>query len=295
MIIDLNRGGFGALHDRYDQSLVRINNWGISINASSRLNKYKTDLAYLSEGNIPPDPQRLCDLTFSVIEADEIADIVSVEVDSNPSAAVLERMRDLPSDPYVKTNEANAPGRSSQFELYTRALTMMGGLSCSMGSPDLTIKLGDRSVQLEAKRPLGPNGVDSNFRKALNQLDKKNPGVIVTSLDHVLLGSHNVIQLEDGETEADGLSHLEKTTTKWLAVNRQSLDRRLKKKKSASALLFLVKVPVYSGMLHKMFTAHHMRSVRLDGYSKKDTSELIDKVEHGIDSVWGKRQSWPTV
>lgn len=53
MIIKLNRKGFCALHDRYEQSLVRIKNWGISINESSRLNKYKADLVYLSKGNIP--------------------------------------------------------------------------------------------------------------------------------------------------------------------------------------------------------------------------------------------------
>ncbi|TDJ66891.1 MAG: hypothetical protein E2O37_01725 [Proteobacteria bacterium] len=288
MIIKLNQKGFCALHDRYEQSLVRIKNWGISINESSRLNKYKADLVYLSKGNIPPDPKRLCDLTFSVIEADEIADIVSAEVDSNPSAEVLERMRDLPSDPYLKTNEAKAAGRSSQFELYVRALAKMGGLSCSMGSPDLTVKLGEQDVQLEAKRPLGSNGVDSNFRKALNQLDKDNSGMIVMSLDHVLLGSHNVIQLEDGETAADGLSHLEKITTDWLTANRPSLDRRLKKKRSASALLFLIKVPVYLGMLHKMFTAHHILYVRLREHSKNDKSTLIDGVENAINSVWRK-------
>lgn len=285
MLERLDPDKFSIVLAKYKSALERLEEWGVRIHRNSRLRRYEDDLRFLSGSGVPSSPQALCDLAFSLIEADEIIEIATID-SSQPSNAVYERLRQISKDPYIRTNSTESPGRNLQFELYVRALLIHGGLECSMGTPDITAIVQGQTLDIEAKRPMSENGVDRCVRKALDVLSRKSPGIILMSLDHVLLGDNNVITLEEGDVENDGLKLLETETTRWLSVNKPILLQRLLKKRSACAMLFLVKVPMFAGTLHQMYILRHLRLVKILNLSDSAQLELVDEMDQAISSIW---------
>lgn len=290
----LNPSGFKKILVKYQQSLQSLRNWNINIPEDSRLYCYEKAIKHLADKGVGNNPSHLCDLMFHVIEIDEINDIVLNEGNIVPDNKTIQKLTDMVKGSEIKNIEEESQSRSSQFELYIKALLNISGLECNfkptqidIETPDLTVKLGNENFDLEVKRPLSPRNIHRNtVKKASSQLDAENPGILILSLDHILLGSHNVITLENGDSINDSLSLLEKETTKWLDENKIKLMKRFKLDKSICALLLIIKSPVFLGSLNKMAFANHLRLVKLQGFSK-DNSRHVESISNSLDVVWG--------
>jgi len=291
----LDPSGFKQILSTYQTTLQRLKIWNINIPEDSRLYVYEKAIKHLSDKGAGDNPSHLCDLMFYVIEIDEINDIVLNEGDITPDNETIKKLSDMVKGPEIRNIDEESQPRSSQFELYIKALISMSGLECNfkptqigIETPDLTVELNNENFDLEVKRPQGPKNILRNtVKKASSQLDAENPGMLILSLDHVLLGSNNVITLDSGDSIGDSLSLLEKETTKWLGKNKKKLITRFKSKKSVCALLLIIKSPVYLGSLNKMAFANHLRLIKLQGFSK-DNLRHVDSISNSLNTVWIK-------
>ena len=291
----LNHVGFEKILIKYQKALQYLENWKIKIPKDSRLFNYEQSIKYLAAKGIGENPSHLCDLMFDLIEIDEISDIILNENNILSDNEIIIKLTDMVKGLQIKNIDEDPQARSSQFELYVRALLNMSGLDCYFNptqpikTPDLTVKFGDKDFDLEVKRPLSAKNLLRNtFKKACSQLDAKNPGILILSLDHVLLGGNNVIALEEGDSMEHSLKLLEKETTKWLDKNKKSLMQRFKSEESVCALLLIVKVPVFIGHLDKMMFANHLRQINLKGFSK-DNSKYVESISKHLDKVWANK------
>lgn len=289
----LDPSGFKQILVKYQQSLQSLRNWNIDIPEDSRLYCYEKAIKHLADKGVGNNPSHLCDLMFYIIEVDEINDIVLNEGNTLPDNETIEKLTDMVKGSEVKNIDEESQPRSSQFELYMKALLNISGLECNFKptqsgeTPDLTVKLDNENFDLEVKRPLSPKNIHRNtVKKASSQLDAENPGILILSLDHILLGNHNVVTLEDGDAIDDSLALLETETTKWLNENKRKLMNRFKLDKSICALLLIIKSPVFLGSLNKMAFANHLRLVKLQGFSK-DNSRHVETISNSLDVVWG--------
>lgn len=285
MLTKLNPSKFKELLVRYKKALDTLEYLKIKVNETSRLILYLEKVKFLADGKIPKNRRELVVYSFIVIEVDEIIEIVE-SIKSQKNQEIKERLKDIQKGTLIRTQNL-IRARSSQFELYLKAIIELGGVKCSLGSPDILAHVNDGVLEIEAKRP-NTNGLERNLRKALKQLDKNNSGVIAFSLDHLILGNQNIIELEKGDSLEDGLLLLEKTVTEWLNKNKQKMLAILNEKRSACSILLLVKVPVIGQNSHEMFFAHHLRTVRLPHLSTNSCTEKTDILENALDKVWGK-------
>ena len=207
---ELNSSDFQNILHKYQKSLQCLKDWKINISEDSRLLSYEKSIKYLADKGIGKDPSHLCDLMFDLIEVDEINDIVLNENNISTDNEIKIKLNDMVKGLKIKNIDEDPQARSSQFELYIRTLLNMSGLDCnfkpteSTKTPDLMIVFDDINFDLEVKRPLSANNLHRNtFKKACSQLDDNNPGMMVLSLDHVLLGNNNVIELEEGDSLDD--------------------------------------------------------------------------------------------
>jgi len=292
----LDPSGFKQILVTYQKSLHSFKNWNIDIPENSRLYCYEKVIKHLIDKGVGNNPSHLCDLMFYVIEVDEINEIVLNEGDIAPDNETIKKLTDIVKGSEIKNIDEESQPRSSQFELYIKALLNISGLECNfkptqigIETPDLTVKLDNEGFDIELKRPLSPKNILRNtIKKASYQLESENPGMLILSLDHILLGNHNVITLENGDSIDDYLKLLEKETTKWLDENKRKFMKRFKSDKSVCALLLIVKSPVFPGSLNKMAFANHLRLIKLQGFSK-DNSRHVESISNSFDVVWGNK------
>lgn len=285
MLTKLNPLKFKELLVSYKKALCTLEQLGIKINETSRLIQYVEKIKFLADGKIPSNRRELVDYSFVVMEVDEIVEIVN-SIKSQINQEIKERLKDIQKGTLIRTQNL-IRARSSQFELYLKAIIELSGVKCSLGNPDILAQVNLGVLEIEAKRP-NANGLERNLRKALKQLDKNSSGVIAFLLDHLILGNLNIIELEKGDTLKDGLLLLEKTVTEWLDRNKQKMLAILNEKRSACSILLLIKVPVIGQNCHEMFFAHHLRTIRLPHLSINSCTKKIDILESAIDKVWGK-------
>lgn len=283
MLKTLNLSEYKKLLLNYKKAIYQLRKWNISVSNTSRLCNYCTELQKLADGYIPATLKELADLTFIIVEIDEITDII-LSYKKEPSKEIKDRLRDLQKDVDIRTQNNNQ-ARNSQFELYMKFLLENGGLTCELGNPDIMAHLSIGKMELEAKRP-NSNGIDSNIRKALKQLNPENPGIILLSLDHLLLGNNNIIKLEENENGNDGLVFLEKAVSEWTKNNRPIIQKRLAKKKSACAIILLVKVPIVSDKLHKFDIGNHMRLITYPSAGKEKSMDKVRLIEQSLENFW---------
>lgn len=289
----LNSVGFKKILIRYQNSLQSLRDSGITIPDESRLFCYERSIERLADKEVGVDPEDICDLMFDLIEADEMIDIILNEKNIL-SDEVSNKLTEMIKGLKVKNIVEEPLARSSQFELYIRTLLNLSGLDCKFNptqetqTPDLIVKFDDKDFYVEVKRPLSSKNIHRNTIKgACSQLNAQNPGMIILSLDHILLGVNKVISLEDGDSIEDGLKLLESETSNWLDSNKKKLKKRFKKEKSVCALLLIVKAPVFIGRLDRMSFANHLRLVSLQDFSK-DNSKYVKSISDHFDMVWGK-------
>ena len=285
MLTELNPKKFQELLKRYQDALIVLRNLGIKINTNSRLIQYVDKVKFLADGRIPNNRRELVDYSFIVMEVDEVVEIVE-SIKLPIDAEYRERLNDIQKGVLIRTQNL-IRARSSQFELYLKAIIELSGISCSLGNPDILAEIKSDILEIEAKRP-NQNGLESNLRKGLNQLNKNNSGIIAFSLDHLLLGNNKIIELEKDETFKDGLIFLENTVTEWLETNKKKLQKILNEKKSACSILFLIKVPIIGQTAHEMSFGHHLRLVQLNSLSTKSCMEKTNELNNAIDKIWGK-------
>lgn len=286
---------FKQILARYQKALQALKDWNIDIPDGSRLYCYEETIKYLASGGTGNSPKHFCDLMFQLIEIDEINDIALSELGVYQNSETVKKLTDIVHGLKIRSTNEVAQPRSSQFELYIKALLNYSGLDCNFKpteigakTPDLTVKLKNKKFDIEVKRPLSSKNILKNIvKKATSQLDITNPGMLILALDHILLGNHNVIELESGDSEKDCLNLLEKETTKWLSNNQIKLMKIFNSKKSVCAILLIVKSPVYLGCLNKMLFVNHLRLVELKGYSI-DNSKSVNFISKSLNSVWGK-------
>lgn len=72
----------------------------------------------------------------------------------------------------VADKEMNSPGRDTQFELFVRAMLVMGGVSVWIAEPDLRFLYNGREVGLAAKRVKRPKKLRRRFRDAVDQIER---------------------------------------------------------------------------------------------------------------------------
>ena len=228
------------------------------------------------------------DLAFSVMEADEIVDIVAHVSQGDVDAELLQRLRELPKDQVTKGASGTQRGRSSQFELYMRSLLVRAGLQVEMGTPDLLVSNDAEEVtDLEVKRPISSNGLDPNVRKAISQISKRPNGSIVISLDHLILRGNGIIVREGAESIQDAATHLEQVTTVWLQKHRPIIMQRVSRSKaSIGGLIFLAKAPVISETDRTIGFAFHLRVVGIPPPEAK-AREGFGVVTEALQGVWG--------
>lgn len=282
MLNNCSPATYANMNERLITGIERLQSWDIPVNPSSRLRGYVRLLERSSEGDIPSSLKALCNLAFQVMEIDEILDILDQESDA-PDEQALKRLHELPKGALVRNTSGNNLGRNFQFELYVRALLLRAGLPCRLDEPDLVVDEYDdaRAIYLEAKRPQNANSFTKNFKKALNQLNPKAPGIILMSLEHVLFGDNNVVQLEEKDDFESGLRLVENHTQAFLESKKSDVISLIRKKPRASALFVLVKVPVLLGINRFFQSAHHVKLIKFTD------NENVDRFDQALERVWG--------
>lgn len=279
---------FKDLAQRYSAALSTLEGWGVRIGDRSRLRMLVPDLEFLASGRIPKNAQAVAYLAHSVLEADEVADIVESLTESDVDAEVREKLKLLHKDPAIKRQAVNAPGRSSQFELFIRALLTRGGLGVEMSTPDLKLSTNDgkQILNLEAKRPQSSKNLEGNIKKALSQIDGEKPGAIVLGLDHLVFGNKDVIILESGDSFEDGSGHLIEVVSAWLSDQRRLVEKCIfESGVPIAGIVLIAKLPIVSHKAPVMGFACHLRAIRIAPVGSVE-HQAFARLDEALDKAW---------
>lgn len=83
----------------------------------------------------------------------------------------------------VADEEVDSPGRDTQFELFMRALLVMGEVPVRIAEPDLKFLYNGQEVGLAAKRVKRPRKLRRRFNDGVEQIEKTGPGFVTINAD----------------------------------------------------------------------------------------------------------------
>lgn len=145
--------------------------------AGDRLQQARDFLAQFSGTKAPLDLtdeellHRICETTQTCFEHYLIARTTHTRSGKLPPELVR-KLKESLTGVEVADEEVNSPGRDTQFELFIRAMLVMGDVPVRIAEPDLQFLYDGREVGLAAKRVKRPSKLRRRFNDAVGQIER---------------------------------------------------------------------------------------------------------------------------
>lgn len=231
---------FESLLLRYREALACLEIRGVRVVDQCRLRSYESRLSQLLTDPRPAvEGELVFAATFDLREIDELIEIVEHLPDSiDPSTFDL--LRKLAGGNEHPDDDASAPAREAQYELYLGTVLRRGGIPAHHGAPDLAADWQGQQYFIEAKRPGSSKSLDDRLRSAAHQIRKlPRLGIVAICADQLLRPACGLIEVSVHDELALAVDGL---LMNFIREHRDVLRRRLSNEPLA-ALLWTARLP----------------------------------------------------
>jgi hypothetical protein len=145
--------------------------------AGDRLQQARNFLTQFSGTKAPLDLtdeqllHRICESTQTCFEHYLIAR-TTYTPNGKLSPDLVRKLKESLTGVEVADEEVNSPGRDTQFELFVRAMLVMGDVPVRIAEPDLRFPYDGREVGIAAKRVKRPAKLRRRFKDAVDQIER---------------------------------------------------------------------------------------------------------------------------
>lgn len=161
-----------------DYAIDHYGNLGVrQRHGDDRLQQARNFLAQFSGTKAPLDLmdeellQRICESTQTCFEHYLIARSTHTR-SGKLQPELVRKLKESLTGVEVADEEVNSPGRDTQFELFVRAILVMGDVPVWIAEPDLRFLYDGREVGLAAKRVKRPRKLRRRFNDAVDQIER---------------------------------------------------------------------------------------------------------------------------
>lgn len=162
---------------RADWAIDRYRKLGVSQPPGNRLEESRRFLAQFAGRKAPFDStddeflRRIEECTQTCFEHYLIARSTGPSSGNLPPE-IVRKLEESLTGAEVADEEVNSPGRDTQFELFMRALLVMGDVRVWIAEPDLKFLYNGQEVGLAAKRVKRPRKLRQRFNEAVRQIER---------------------------------------------------------------------------------------------------------------------------